>query len=94
MQRQAGPGCLCLEDVVAEKPFAKLLTWAGWTYSHSQHGHVFGFHVVLLFWCNTRLRILVGFLWRPKQEVKVFYRTKLQLAQAFITDVLRAGAPL
>ncbi len=35
VQRQTGPGYLCLDDVVVEKPFAKLLTWAGWTYSHS-----------------------------------------------------------
>ena len=29
--------------VVVEKPFAKLVSWAGWTYSHSQKRHVFGF---------------------------------------------------
>ncbi len=45
-QRQTGSGYLCLDDVVVEKPFAKLLTWVGWTYSHSKQGHVFGFHVV------------------------------------------------
>jgi len=87
-----GSGYLCLDDVVVEKPFAKLLPWVGWTYSHSQQSHVFGFHVVLLFWCNTRWRIPVGFrLWRTKRDGKPFYRTKLQLAQALITNVLRAG---
>jgi len=73
VHRQTGAGYLCLGDVVVEKPFAKLLPWAGWTYSHSRQGHVFGFHVVLLFWCNPRLRIPVGFrlcvrsgrAWRP-----------------------------
>jgi len=94
VQRQTGSGYLCLDDVVVEKPFAKLLPWVGWTYSHSQQGHVFGFHIVLLFWCTTRLRIPVGFrLWRPKREGKAFYRTKLQLAQALITNVLRAKLP-
>jgi len=92
VQRQAGPGYLCLDDVVVEKPFAKVLAWAGWTYSHSEKRHVFGFHIVLLFWCNKRLRIPVGFsLWRPKREGKAFYRTKLELAQALITNVLRMG---
>jgi hypothetical protein len=86
-----GAGYLCLDDVVVEKPFAKLLPWVGWTYSHSQQGHLFGFHVVLLFWCN-RWRIPVGFrLWRTKRDGKAYYRTKLQLAQALITNVLRAG---
>lgn len=92
VQRQTGPGYLCLDDVVVEKPFAKLLTWAGWTYSHSQQGHVFGFHVVLLFWCNTRWRVPVGFrLWRAKREGMAPYRTKLDLAQSLIANVLRAG---
>ncbi len=92
VQRQTDPGYLCLDDVVVEKPFAKLLTWAGWTYSHSRQRHVFGFHIVLLFWCNTRLRIPVGFcLWRSKREGMAPYRTKLELAQAMISYVLRAG---
>jgi hypothetical protein len=76
VQRQAGPGYLCLDDVVVEKPFAEVLSWAGWTYSHSQKRHVFGFHIVLLFWCHKTLRIPVGFrLWRPKRDGKAFYRT-------------------
>ena len=92
VQRQRGPGYLCLDDVVVEKPFAKLLTWAGWTYSHSKQGHVFGFHIVLLFWCTTRWRIPVGFrLWRSKREGLPAGRTKLELAQAMIANVLRAG---
>lgn len=92
VQRQAGSGYLCLDDVVVEKPFAKVLAWAGWTYSHSQKRHVFGFHIVLLFWCTKTLRIPVGFrLWRPKREGKAFYRTKLELAQGLIASVLRAG---
>ncbi len=92
VQRLTSPGYLCLDDVVVEKPFAKLLTWAGWTYSHTRQRHVFGFHIVLLFWCNTRLRIPVGFrLWRPKREGIAPYRTKLELAQSLISNVLRAG---
>jgi hypothetical protein len=94
VQRQVGPGYLCLDDVVVEKPFAKLLPWAAWTYSHTRQRHVFGFHIVLLFWCNTRLRIPVGFrLWRSKREDLPAHRTKLELAQAMISNVLRAGLP-
>jgi hypothetical protein len=94
VQRQTGRGYLCLDDVVVENPFAKLLTWAGWTYSHSEKRHLFGFHIVLLFWCTTRLRIPVGFrLWRSKREGLPTYRTKLELAQALITSEVRAGLP-
>jgi hypothetical protein len=92
VQRRGQVGYVCLDDVVVEKPFAKLLSWAGWTYSHSQKRHVFGFHIVLLFWCHKTLRIPVGFrLWRPKREGLPAYRTKLELAQTLITTVLRAG---
>ena len=91
-QRQGHTGYLCLDDVVVEKPFAKLLSWAGWTYSHSQKRHVFGFHIVLCFWCTGRWRIPVGFrLWRPKREGMPPYHTKLELAQGLISTVLRAG---
>jgi len=92
VQRQKGVGYLCLDDVVVEKPFAKLLPWAWWTYSHTEQRHVFGFHIVLLFWCNETLRIPVSFrLWRSKREDLPAYRTKLELAQAMVSNVLRAG---
>jgi len=92
VQRQARSGYLCLDDVVVEKPFAKLLAWVGWTYLHNEKRHVYGFHIILLYWCNQTLRIPVGFrLWRPKREGLPAYRTKLELAQSLITNVLRAG---
>lgn len=88
-------GYLCLDDVIVEKPFAKLLPWAGWTYSSSQKRHVFGFHIVVCFWCNATLRIPVGFrLWRPQAKCReVPYKTKLELAQSLIQDILRADLP-
>ncbi len=93
-QRRGVSGYLCLDDVVVEKPFAKRLPWAGWTYSPSQKRHVYGFHIVLCFWCTGALRIPVGFrLWRPKREGMASYRTKLELAQALIANVVRAGLP-
>ena len=85
-------GYLILDDVVVEKPFAKLLAWAGWTYSHSQKRPVFGFHIVVCFWCTSQLRIPIGFrLWRPKREGLAAYQTKLELGQTLIANVLRAG---
>jgi hypothetical protein len=92
VQRRGEQGYLCLDDVVVEKPFAKRLPWAGWTYSPSQKRHVFGFHIVLCFWCNGDLRIPVGFrLWRPKRAGLAPYRTKLELAQDLVSGVLRTG---
>lgn len=90
VQRRGEQGYLCLEDVVVEKP--KRLPGAGWTYSPSQKRHVFGFHIVLCFWCNGDLRLPVGFrLWRPKREGMAPDRTKLELAQDLLAGVLRTG---
>lgn len=95
VQRCGELGYLCLDDVVVEKPFAKRLPWAGWTCSPSQKRHVFGFHIVLCFWCTGTLRIPVGFrLWRPRAKCTgTSYRTKLELAQDLVSSLLQAGLP-
>ena len=65
------PGYLVVDDVVIEKPFAKRLPWAAWTYSFAQKRKVYGCHIVLLSWTSDpsgRWRIPVAFrLWRPKR---------------------------
>jgi hypothetical protein len=47
-QRLGTPGYLCVDDVVIEKPFAKRLPWAAWTYSFAKKRKVYGCHIVLL----------------------------------------------
>jgi len=88
-------GYLCLDDVVVEKAWAKRLPWAGWTYSFAKKRKVYGLHIVVLLWCSQdhHWRIPVAFrLWRPKRSVaKHDYRTKLQLAEAMLKDVVAAG---
>ncbi len=92
IQQRGQVGYLCLDDVIVEKPFAKLLPWVGWTYSYGQKRHVYGFHIVLVLWCCGHLRIPVGFcLWRPKREGQAPYRTKLELAQGLLAHILRSG---
>lgn len=93
--KRQGPGYLCLDDVVVEKAFAKKLPWAGWTYSFAKKRKVYGLHIVVLLWCSHdgHWRLPIAFrLWRPKHSVgKRDYRTKLQLAEAMLKDVLSAG---
>jgi hypothetical protein len=93
--KQQSLGYLCLDDVVIEKAFAKRLPWAGWTYSFAKKRKVYGLHVVLLLWCSQdrRWRIPVAFrLWRPKRSVGPHaYRTKLELAEAMLKEVVAAG---
>jgi hypothetical protein len=49
--------------------------------------------IVVLFWCNGTLRVPVAFrLWKPRQPcLRGEYRTKLQLAQEVLQEVLARG---
>ena len=88
-------GYLCLDDVIVEKAFAKSLPWAGWNYSFAKKRQVYGLHIVVLLWCSVdgHWRIPVAFrLWRPKGACgKRDYRSKLQLAEAMLKDVVTLG---
>jgi hypothetical protein len=88
-------GYLCLDDVIVEKAFAKKLAWAGWNYSHAKKRQVYGLHIVVLLWCSGEghWRIPVAFrLWRPKGACsKQDYRSKLQLAESMLKDVVTLG---
>jgi hypothetical protein len=91
-------GYLCVDDVVIEKPFAKLLPWAAWTYSHSKKQKVYGCHLVLLSWTSDPAgtwRIPVAFrLWRPKRSCAPRrYQKKTQLVVAMLREVIAAGCP-
>ena len=73
LSRHVGtPGYVCVDDVVLEKPFARRLPWAAWTYSHAKKRKVYGVHVVLLSWSSDSTgtwRIPVAFrVWRPKRS--------------------------
>lgn len=97
VKQQGMGGYLCLDDVVVEKAFAKKLPWAAWTYSFAQKRKVYGLHIVVLLWCSQdgHWRIPVAFrLWRPKRScAKRAYRTKLQLAEQMLKEVLVAQLP-
>jgi hypothetical protein len=94
VKRQA-QGYLCLDDVIVEKAFAQKLPWAGWNYSHAKKRQVYGLHIVVLLWCSREglWRIPVAFrLWRPKKACSQRdYRSKLQLAESMLKDVVTLG---
>jgi hypothetical protein len=87
-----------VDDVVIEKPFAKRLPWAAWTYSFAKKRKVYGCHVVLLSWTSDpqgTWRIPVAFrLWRPKRTCRPErYRKKTELVVALLHEVVAAGCP-
>jgi hypothetical protein len=97
-RRLGTPGYLCVDDVVLEKPFAKLLPWAAWTYSFAQKRKVYGCHVVLLSWTSDPAgtgRIPVAFrLRRPKRRcAPERYQKKTELVVALLRAVVAAGCP-
>jgi hypothetical protein len=89
-------GYLCLDDVVVEKAFARQSRWMGWTYAFALKRKVHGFHVVVLSWCAGPWRLPLAFrLWRPQRSCAPHqYRTKLQLAQTMIYEVLTRDLPI
>ena len=92
-------GYLCVDDVVLEKPFAKLLPWAAWTYSHAKKQQVYGCHVVLLSWTSDPMgtwRIPVAFrVWRPKRRCAPGrYQKKTDLVVTMLREVVAAGCPV
>jgi hypothetical protein len=97
-RRLGTPGYLCVDDVVVEKPFAKRLRWASWTYSFAKKRTVYGCHVVLLSWTSDPAgtwRVPVAFrLWRPKRTCAAGrYRKKTELVAAMLREVVAAGCP-
>lgn len=85
-------------DVVPEKPFAKRLPWAAWTYSFAKKRKVYGCHIVLVSWISDptgRWRIPVAFrLWRPKRTCALGrYQKKTELVGAMLRELVAAGCP-
>lgn len=99
LSRRLGlPGYLVVDDVVIEKPFAKRLPWAAWTYSFAKKRKVYGCHVVLLSWSSDPTgtwRIPVAFrLWRPKRSCALGrYQKKTELVVAMLREVVAAECP-
>src|SRR5688500_11293539 len=97
-QRLGLPGYLVVDDVVIEKPFARRLPWAAWTYSFAKKRKVYGCHIVLLSWTSDPTggwRIPVAFrLWRPKRTCAPGrYQKKTELVVAMLREVVAAGCP-
>ena len=97
-RRLGTPGYLVVDDVVIEKPFAKRLPWAAWTYSFAKKRKVYGCHVVLLSWTSDPAgawRIPVACrLWRPKRTCQPGrYRKTTELVVAMLREVVTAGCP-
>jgi hypothetical protein len=92
------PGYLVVDDVVIEKPFAKRLPWAAWTYSLAKKRTVYGCHIVLRSWTSEptgRWRIPVAFrLWRPKRTCRPGrYQKKTALVVTMLRERVAAGCP-
>src|SRR5919197_782403 len=58
-------GYLIVDDTVVEKPYAQLLSEAGWVWSSKRNKVVYGVAVVLVVWTDGQIRIPIGFrVWK------------------------------
>jgi hypothetical protein len=97
-RRLGTPGYLVVDDVVIDKPFAKRLPWAAWTYSFAKKRKVYGCHIVLLSWTSDPAgcwRIPVAFrVWRPKRSCAPgHYRKKTELVVEMLQGLVAARCP-
>ncbi|HEV2121770.1 MAG TPA: hypothetical protein VGW38_03220 [Chloroflexota bacterium] len=90
-------GYLVLDEVMVEQAYAKRLPWAASSYSFAKKRKLWGFQIVVLWWCSGdgHWRIPVGFrLWRPKRSCAAQrYRTTLELALELVTTVVLVRLP-
>jgi putative transposase len=54
-------GYLMVDDTVVDKPYAQLLSEAGWVWSSKRKKVVYGVSVVLVVWTDEQIRIPIGF---------------------------------
>ncbi len=58
-------GYLMVDDTVVEKPYAQLLSEAGWVWSSKHKKVIYGVSVVLVVWSDGQIRIPLGFrVWK------------------------------
>jgi len=93
----AGASMMILDDVLIEKPFARLIQGVYWDHDHTFNRKAKGIRLVVLLWTDGFLSIPVAFLvWHKRQEKMPSYaprryRTKNELARILVYCVLRKG---
>ena len=88
-------GYLSLDDVVVPKPFSRALCWVTTLWCASEKRYVQAMHIVVITWCWGRFKVPLAIrLWYPKAKISpAHYRTKLQLAQEMLIDILHMDVP-
>lgn len=95
VKRSGVQGYLSLDDVIVPKPFSQAVCWTTKLWCASEKRYVNGMMIVVISWCWGRFKVPLAIrLWSPKSVTrKARYRTKLQLAQAMLIDILRTDIP-
>jgi len=95
VRRSGVTGYLSLDDVIVPKPFSQSLKWVTKLWCPSEKRYVRAMQIVVLVWCWGRFKIPLAIrIWRPQQATgKNRYRTKWQLAQDRVSDVLHLDIP-
>jgi len=95
IHQQGVLGYLSLDDVIVPKPFSRALRWAKKLWCPSEKRYVHAMCIVVITWCWGPFKVPVALrLWCPKGKThRRRYRTKLQLAQTMLTELLPLQLP-
>mgnify|MGYP000113341425 CR=1 FL=1 len=96
VRRQGVLGHFSLDDVIVPKPFSATLRWATKLWCPSEKRYVHGMCIVVLSWGWSYFKVPLAIrLWCPRKHTRAArYRTKLQLAQEMLREVLPWGLPV
>jgi hypothetical protein len=95
VRRQGVRGYMSLDNVIVAKPFSQMLCWATTLWCPREKRYVHAMDIVVLAWCWGRFKVPLAIrLWYPKAKISpVRYRTKLELAQEMLIDILHMEIP-
>lgn len=95
IHQQGVVGHLSLDDVIVPKPFSRTMLWAKKLWCPSEKRYVHAMCIVVITWCWGVFKVPVAIrLWCPKGHTRhARYRTKLQLAQTMLLELLPLHLP-
>lgn len=78
--RLLSEGYLIIDETDIDKSFAKNIKGLSWLFSHRKNTYIFGYHLVVICWTNTRITIPIAWKIYNKENGK----TKIDLALELI----------
>lgn len=82
--KQLNQGYLIIDETDVDKSFAQKIPCLGWIYSHRKNKYIFGLHIVVVVWTNTKITLPLA--WKIYKKDSGI--TKIDLAMQLIVYCL------